>query len=247
MPFKDYSKCYDKPSNTPNHAPFFPSNIFCMVSGRTGCGKTNLILNFLLEDGYLDYGSFYIYCSTLHQSAYKFLKKWCEEKEKYIREKCKINTKIGHFIEANNDEGDHKIVDPKELNPKISHVIVFDDVMLNDQTKIKEYFCKGRHNNVSIFYLCQSLYKIGKHCIRDNANVFILFHQDDITLIRFHKTHVSGDMNFKEFKSFCDSAWSQKHGFAVINIWEDVYCGRYIENYEQIYTPQKYTKIHKNT
>jgi hypothetical protein len=47
-------------------------------------------------------------------------------------------------------------------------------------------------------------------------------------------------MDFKEFKAVCDDAWSKKHGFVVINIWEEPYCGRYIENYENIYLPNKY-------
>ena len=166
------------------------------------------------------------------------------EMESDIREKCKINTKISEFFEGSDDS----IIDAKELDPKITHIMIFDDVMLNDQTKIKEYFCKGRHNNVNIFYLCQSLHKISKHCIRDNANVFILFHQDDKTLKYFHETHVSGDMNFKEFKALCDDAWSKKHGFITINIWGEPHCGRYISNYETIYTPEKYLKkIHENT
>ena len=63
----------------------------------------------------------------------------------------------------------------------------------------------------------------------------------------FHETHISGDMNFLEFKKFYDAVWSNKHGFIVINKWEDPYCGRYISNYKDIYVPEKYIKIHKNT
>ena len=154
----------------------------------------------------------------------------------------KYEIKIAHFFDA-----DDEIKNPKELNPNTNHIMIFDDVMLNDQTRIKEYFCKGRHNNVNVFYLCQSLHKISKHCIRDNANVFILFHQDDKTLKYFYDTHIIGDMDFKEFKEFCDKGWTKKHGFVVVNIWEEPYCGRYIANYENIYTPTKYLKIPNNT
>ena len=94
-----------------------------------------------------------------------------------------------------------------------------------------------------MFYLVQSLHKIAKHCIRDNANVFILFHQDDKTLKYFHDTYISGDMNFKEFQQFCHKAWDKPHGFVVINIWEHSYCGRYVSNYEDIYLPSKYEKM----
>jgi len=241
MSIKNYSKFFDKKTSTSNHAPFFPPNIFAIISGSTGSGKTNLLLNLLLEDGFLDYGSVYVYCSTLHQPSYQYLIKRYGEMESDIRKKYKVNIKIAQFFE----DGD-SIIDTKELNPKITHIMIFDDVMLNDQTTIKEYFCKGRHNNVNVFYLCQSLHKIAKHCIRENANVFILFHQDDKTLKYFHETHISGDMNFKEFKALCDEAWSKKHGFVVINIWEKSHCGRYISNYETIYTPVKYMKILEN-
>ena len=112
--------------------------------------------------------------------------------------------------------------------------------MLKDQTKIKEYICTGRHNNVTVFYLYQSFHKIAKHCIKDNVNIFILFHQDDKTLKYFHETHISGDMEFKEFKSFCDDSWSKEYGFVVVNLWEKLYYERYISNYETIFTPSKY-------
>jgi hypothetical protein len=54
-------------------------------------------------------------------------------------------------------------------------------------------------------------------------------------------------MDFEEFKTFCEKAWRQKYGFIVINLWENAYCGRYLANYRDIYTPSKYIKIHKNT
>ena len=54
-----------------------------------------------------------------------------------------------------------------------------------------------------------------KHCIRDNANTFILFHQDDKTMKYFHE-NISGDMNFLEFKKFYDAAWCKKHGCITI-------------------------------
>jgi len=242
MEIKDYSKRFDKPTCNAKHAPFFPKNIFCVIAGATGCGKTNLLLNFLLGDDILDYSDVYVYTTTLHQPAYKYLDKCYSYIENNIKTKYKIKVKIAHFFDA-----DDVIRNPKELDSNKNHVMIFDDVMLNDQTNIKEYFCKGRHNNVNVFYLCQSLHKIAKHCIRDNANVFILFHQDDKTLKYFHETHVSGDMDFKEFKDFCDKACSKQHGFVVVNIWEEPYCGRYIANYENIYTPKKYQIIHNNT
>ena len=144
-----------------NHAPLFPRTIFCVIAGPTGSGKTNLMVHLLVTPYLLDYGDVYIYAPTLHQTSYKFLKAYYTKIERDIQEiikQLKLPIKPGklcHFFDA-----DHEIKDPSELNPQISHVMLFDDVMNTDQTKIKDYFCRSRHNNVNVFCLCQSLYKI---------------------------------------------------------------------------------------
>src|SRR6478609_2284228 len=97
MSIKNYSKYFDKKASTANHAPFFPPNIFAIVAGSTGCGKTNLLLNLLLEYGFFDYGSVHVYCSTLHQSAYQCLMKHYSKMESDIRKKYKVNIKIAQF------------------------------------------------------------------------------------------------------------------------------------------------------
>ena len=231
----DYSKEYIQSSHTDKHAAFFPRNIFCVIAGRTGSGKTNLMINFLLNEKTLNYKDVYIYSSTIYQPAYVQLKKRFDMLEDVIKTTTGVDVKIAHFFES-----DEEIKNPKELDSKSNHVMIFDDVMLDDQKTIKEYFCKGRHNNINVFYLCQSVFKVGKHCIRDNANMFILFNQHADTLKSFHERYISGDMKLDEFKAFCDNCWREKHGYAVINLWEEPYCGRYISNYKFVYTPQQY-------
>ena len=232
----DFSKKYEIPKGCGNHADIFPRNIFCVIAGSTGCGKTNLMVNLLLQENKINYSDVYIYSPTLHQPAYIYLKHSYELMEKIIMNKTKHSVKIAHFC----DPAEKQLIDPVELDKKQNHVMIFDDVMLDDQTAIKKYFCSGRHNNVNVFYLVQSLHKIAKHCIRENANIFILFKQDDKTLKYFHETHISGDMDFKELKQFCDNAWMKKHGFVVFNLWDTAYCGRYWDNYTHIYVPTKY-------
>jgi Poxvirus A32 protein len=237
MEILDHSKEYKLPENIcGKHSIMFPKSIFCVIAGATGSGKTNLMIDLLKREKSINYSDVYVYCSTLHQPGYEHLKDYYENLENYIKQKHNKSINLFHFFDA-----DEEIKDPSELDKNKNHIMIFDDVMLKDQTKIKDYFCRGRHNNVNVFYLCQSLHKITKHCIRENANTFILFRQDNKTLKYFHDTHISGDMDFKEFKSFCDGAWKKKHGFVVINLWDDVYCGRYWSNYNSIYTPNKFT------
>jgi len=236
----NYNKILNIPESLNKHAQFLPTNIFMIIAGSTGCGKTNLLMNFLYNPGVLSYSDVYVYCSTLHQPIWQAFISYCSTLEE-IPKQYGINHKIGHFFDSDED-----IKNPSELDPSVSHIMVFDDVMNVVQSVMKDYFTKGRHNNVNVFYLCQSLHKIKKHCIRDNANIFILFHQDDKTLKYFYESHLSGDMDFKELKKFCNEAWSKKHGYVVINLWEESSCGRYLDNYEKIYIPSKYIKMHKN-
>jgi hypothetical protein len=237
MEISDHTKEFNIPQSTDKqrHAAIFPPNIFCVIAGSTGSGKTNLIVDLLKKEKTLNYSDVYVYSPTLDQPAYSHLKEYYEDFEKCIKYSTNQTIKLAHFFDS-----DVEILNPSELDKNKSHIMIFDDVMLEDQTVIKDYFCRGRHNNANVFYLCQSLHKIGKHCIRENANIFILFKQDDKTLKYFYETHISGDMDFKEFKQFYDGAFSKKHGFVVINIWDDAYCGRYWDNYTKIYIPNKY-------
>ena len=99
--------------------------------------------------------------------------------------------------------------------------------------------CTGRHNNVNVFfYLVQSLHAIVKHCIWQNANMFILFQQDQRTLKYFYKTHCHRDMDFDDFKNFCYKAWDKPYRFVVINLW--VWYGRYWAYYTDAYTLRSY-------
>ena len=43
----DFSKKYEIPKGCGNHAEIFPKNIFCVIAGSTGSGKTNLMVNLL--------------------------------------------------------------------------------------------------------------------------------------------------------------------------------------------------------
>ena len=64
--------------------PLFPKSIRGILDGKSACGKTTLLLNFLLRPGWLDY----IYGKSLFQPEYRILKKAFEEqlpKESILR------------------------------------------------------------------------------------------------------------------------------------------------------------------
>ena len=56
MGVKDHTKDFKiKPSNCGKHSNLFPRNIFCVVAGSTGSGKTNLLVDLLKSGSKLNY------------------------------------------------------------------------------------------------------------------------------------------------------------------------------------------------
>ena len=75
MEIEDFTKKIYIPKGTHGkHAVIFPKNIFCVIAGFTGSGKTNLMINLLMKEKILNYSHVYVYSSTLHQPAYESLR-----------------------------------------------------------------------------------------------------------------------------------------------------------------------------
>ena len=75
---RNYTKYFNIEDSVHKHANFIPKNMLSILLGSSECGKTNLVLNFLLNEDILSYNDVYIYCPTLYQPSYKYL-------ESYIR------------------------------------------------------------------------------------------------------------------------------------------------------------------
>src|SRR5271169_3751819 len=120
MEITDYSKHYSIADSTcKRHAAIFPKNIFCVIAGATGCGKTNLMVNLLRKEHALNYADVYVYSSTLYQPAYECLKKFYADFENFIKETTGKVVKIYHCFVANEE-----IVDPSTLDVKQNHVMI---------------------------------------------------------------------------------------------------------------------------
>ena len=64
--------------------------------------------------------------------------------------------------------------------------------------------------------------------IRDNANLIVLFKQDETNLKHVYNEHCSGDMTYTQFKHFCVTCWNrERFTFVVICKDSDRDNGRY--------------------
>ena len=157
-----------------NH-PLLPRSIRGRIVGKSGCGKTTLLLNLLLRPGWLNYDNLCIFGKSLFQPEYRILKKAFEEnlsKECILRLfemrdeirnsqmpplavveqwastiKNKSNIKCIFFETASD------VPDPRELGSEDKNLMIFDDLLLEKQNKCECYYIRERHSNVDCFYL----------------------------------------------------------------------------------------------
>jgi len=95
------------------------------------------------------------------------------------------------------------------------------------------FFLRGRHRDISCFYLSQAYTKIPKKsAIRSNFNYLVIFREDLINLRQLHMEYVT-DLSFEKFKHLCNECWRESYGFLVIDM-ENEQC-KYKKKFEKKY------------
>ena len=241
-----------------NH-PLLPRSIRGIIVGKSGCRKMTFLLNLLLRPGWLDYDNLYIFGKSLFQPEHRILKKAFEEnlpkecililsnirdeiknsqippsavvKEWARTIKNKSNVKCNFFETASD------VPDPPDLNSEDKNLMIFDDLLLENQNKCKCYYTRGRHSNVDCFYLLQNYFKLPRQIIRENANFICLFPQDLKSINHIDSDHVGEDMSKEEFRKFCRKFWEKPYGFAVIDLTSVKDAGKYRSGFDNFFIP----------
>ena len=167
------------------------------ISGASGTGKTNILLNLILQ--YLTFDKLYVYAKDLCEAKYDFLQKVCAKFEEDVL-----------FAK------DRNIISVDDLDPEKQNLIVFDDYVTENscQQKIEDLFIRGRKKNASIIYLTQSYYRTPKN-IRLQCDYIILMkscNQREISLIL--KEHSVSD----SIKQKYNYAIQQPYNFFLLDL-----------------------------
>lgn len=241
-----------------NHS-LLPKSVRGIIVGKSGCGKTTLLLNLLLRPGWLDYNKLFVFGKSLFQPEYKILKKGMGEKltkEAIIRlfdnqdEVMKLNLSPAAVLEEMSKDITKKsdieckfyeyaedVPDPRELSPENKNLMIFDDLILTKQNKCETYYIRGRHSNVDCFYLSQNYFELPRHTIRENTNFICLFPQDHRNIDNIYNDHVIIDMTKKDFRNLCKKAWEKTFGFVVIDHSSKKHDGKYRIGFDTFYIP----------
>lgn len=195
--------------------PRFPNSM--LISGRSGSGKTNLLINLLTRKEF--YGNFYHYIIVYSPTA-----------NKYDDLYASLNLPEENFIEEFGQEQLQQLIDARKkligdkgiewVGKNARCLILMDDVIANrsfleSQTALT-MFALLRHYLCSVCILIQAFTKIPKG-IRNNCNAICVFpaNQSEIEVLLDEITPAG--IRKRDFEKVIDYATAEPYTFLYIN------------------------------
>ena len=249
----------DRENGGKKHSFLLPSSLRCIITGKSGVGKTSLLLHMLLEPDILQYDTLTVCGASLHQKEYKVLEhslakglsksqiKVLFQRQREVEEEGGIQNVLNSYdglcrggITGNFFTDIPKIPDPSSYDPTKNNLLVLDDVMLGPQNRAEAMFTRGRHNGLHCIYITQSYFRLPRQSLRENSSLFIFFMQDKKNLIHIFNDHCAcDDLTFDRFVNFCNTVWREcKHNFVTLDVTRHQNLGKYRKNLSHYWIPK---------
>ena len=116
----------------------------------------------------------------------------------------------------------------KPINKYKGSVVIFDDMLgAKNSSQIDEFFTRGRHENLDVYYISQSYFGLPRQSIRNNSDRLILFKQTLRDVQSMYYDIGAYDMKYDEFKEMCHKAWDEKYNYLCIDMTKNKNEGKY--------------------
>ena len=196
--------------------PYIPDHPYrILIIGGSGSGKTNALLNLIMEQDDID--KIYLYAKDLSEPKYEFLIKKREDVGiKYCNDP-------NAFIECSNRMDDvYQNIDDYNPSRKRKILIVFDDMIADIMTNkkfqaiIKELFIRCRKLNISLVFITQSYFSVPKD-VRLNSTHYLLLKINNRKELQNIATNNSADIDYGNFMKIYRECTKEPFSFLTID------------------------------
>jgi len=217
------SKIKINPMMESHCVPKHPSSV--MFCGKSGSGKTMLLLNLLTNKQF--YGSYFdiifLFSETAQEGGDDLYKEHCGPgspchiPEDHIFKPAKEGlAQLDHIVKTKKG-----IVKKQGLDNAPKLLVLFDDIAHSRRFLASRQYLllhiANRHLNISTFSLTQSYVKIPRSC-RCQVSALMFFHGGTNTeKVRLAAEHTPSGWTEKDFFSMIDHATAEKYSFMHIN------------------------------
>ena len=80
------------------------------------------------------------------------------------------------------------------------------------------FFTKGRHEDLGVYYISQSYFALRRQSIRNNSDRLILFKQTFWEVQIMYYEIGAYDMNYDGFKEMCHKTWGERFNYFCIDV-----------------------------
>ena len=169
--------------------PYIPDHPYrILITGGSGSGKTNALLNLINEQSYID--KIYLYARDLSEPKYEYLIKKREDAG------IKHLNNLKAFIKCSNTMDDVYVnINDYNSNRRRKMLLVFDDMI---KAIIKELFIRCRKLIISLVFITQSYFSVPKD-VRLNSTHYLIMKINNRRESQNIAINHSADIDYKDF------------------------------------------------
>ena len=118
--------------------------------------------------------------------------------------------------------------DIKPINKYKGSVVIFDDMLGSRiSSQVDEFFTRGRHEDLDVYYISQSYFGLPRQSIGNISDILVLFKQTLRDVRSMYYDIGAYDMKYDEFKEMCHKGWDEKYNYLCIDVTKNKNEGKY--------------------